>query len=74
MKMSKINEHLVRRIIERNWDNKVNFFDRIEVVMNASCELIIIAEYDKNHQNFIKMDDYLNEIQLNRNEKIEKIL
>lgn len=72
--MSKINEHLVRRIIERNWDNKVNFFDRIEVVMNASCELIIIAEYDKNHQNFIKMDDYLNEIQLNRNEKIEKIL
>lgn len=71
---TEINQHLVRRIIERNWDNKVNFFDRIEVVMNASCELIIIAEYDKNHQNFIKMDDYLNEIQLNRNEKIETIL
>lgn len=71
---TEINEHLVRRIIERNWDNKVNSFDRIEVVMNASCELVIIAEYDVNHQNFIKMDDYLNEIQLNRNEKIETIL
>lgn len=74
MKIEDLNIDLIIGILIRYGANQINNIDKIRFDKSVDDSDIIVVEYDTYHVNYIKMDDYKNEITENRNKKINNLL
>lgn len=74
MKIEDLNINLIIGILIRYGDNQVNNIDKIRFDKSMDGSDIITVDWDTYYVNYIKMDDYRNEITENRNKKINNLL
>lgn len=83
MKIEDLNIDLIIGILIRYGANQINNIDKIRFDKSVDDSDIIVVEYDTYHPflsiletnvNYIKVDDYKNEITENRNKKINNLL
>jgi hypothetical protein len=74
MKIEDLNIDLIIGILIRYGANQINNIDKIRFDKSVDDSDIITVDWDTYFVNYIKMDDYKNEITENRNKKINNLL